>query len=110
MKTLTHLQIAGSLLVCSLIPWGNAMAANTDMEIITVTYRSPIDYALYQHTTEILNEFRLEIREDISIQARNSLLEMARAHGVNRIAAAQVNAKDKNLASMWLSQTAKANK
>lgn len=110
MKTLTHLQIASSLLVCSLIPLSHAMAANPNMEIITVTYRSPLDYALYQHTTEILSEFRLEIREDISIQARNGLLEMAKAHGVNRIAAAQVNAKDKNLASMWLSQTAKANK
>lgn len=110
MKTLTHLQIAGSLLVCSLIPLSNAMAANTNMEIITVTYRSPLDYALYQHTTEILSEFRLEIREDISIQARNGLLEMAKAQRLNHIEVAQATAKDKNLASMWLSQTAKANK
>lgn len=110
MKTLTHLPIAGSLLVCSLIPLGNAMAANTNMEIITVTYRSPLDYAAYQYTTEILSEFQLEIREDISIQARNSLLEMAKTHGVNRIAAAHTTTKDNNLASTGLAQTAKANK
>ncbi|EGM71175.1 hypothetical protein [Shewanella sp. HN-41] len=110
MKTLTYLQIASSLLVCSLIPLSHATAASPSMEIITVTYRSPLDYALYQHTTEILSEFRIEIREDISIQARNGLQEMAKAQRVNRIEVAHVTGKDKNLASMWLSQTAKANK
>lgn len=75
------------------------------METITVSYRDPLDYALYLHTTEMLSEFRLQIREDISIQARNSLLEMANAAQFNRELLTQNPAIAINLASLWVSQS-----
>ncbi|MDT3294359.1 MULTISPECIES: hypothetical protein [Shewanella] len=135
MKTLTLLPIASRLLICSALtlgtaftlgtaltlgitPLGQAMEANSatdsaaspNIETITVTYRDPLDYALYQHTTEMLSAFRLEIREDIGIQARNSLMEMAKAQHVNRLNLAQVQASNKNLAFVWVSPSAKANR
>ncbi|MEM6187827.1 hypothetical protein [Shewanella vaxholmensis] len=135
MKTLTLLPIASRLLICSALtlgtaftlgtaltlgitPLGQAMEANSatdsaaspNIETITVTYRDPLDYALYQHTTEMLSAFRLEIREDIGIQARNSLMEMAKAQHVNRLNLAQVQASNKNLVFVWVSPSAKANR
>lgn len=135
MKTLTLLPIASRLLICSALtqgtaftlgtalilgiaPLGQAIAAGSatnsvaspNIETITVTYRDPLDYALYQHTTEMLSAFRLEIREDIGIQARNSLMEMAKAQHVNRLNLAQVQASNKNLAFVWVSPSAKANR
>ncbi|MGI2133743.1 hypothetical protein ACRN93_20755 [Shewanella baltica] len=129
MKTLTLLPIASRLLICSALtqgtaltlviaPLGQAIAASSatnsvaspNIETITVTYRDPLDYALYQHTTEMLSAFRLEIREDIGIQARNSLMEMAKAQHVNRLNLAQVQASNKNLAFVWVSPSAKANR
>lgn len=105
MKTLIHLQIASSLLICSAIPFSHALAATPVMETITVSYRDPVDYALYLHTTEMLSVFRLEIREDISIQARNSLLEMANAAQFNQPSLAQNPSAEINLASLWVSQS-----
>lgn len=135
MKTLTLLPIASRLLICSALtqdtaftlgtaltlviaPLGQAIAASSatnsvaspNIETITVTYRDPLDYALYQHTTEMLSAFRLEIREDIGIQARNSLMDMAKAQHVNRLNLAQVQASNKNLAFVWVSPSAKANR
>ena len=135
MKTLTLLPISSRLLICSALTQGTAFtlgtalilgitplgqaiaagsatnsAASSNIETITVTYRDPLDYALYQHTTEMLSVFRLEIREDIGIQARNSLMEMAKAQHVNRLNLAQVQASNKNLAFVWVSPTAKANR
>lgn len=48
------------------------------MEVITVSYRTPLDYALYQYTTELLNQFRVQIKSDIYTQARSSSLKMAK--------------------------------
>lgn len=135
MKTLTLLPIASRLLICSALtlgtaftlgtaitlgiaPLGQAIAAGSaansvaspNIETITVTYRDPLDYALYQHTTEMLSAFRLEIREDIGIQARNSLMEMAKAQHVNRLNLAKVQASNKNLAFVRVSPSAKANR
>lgn len=135
MKTLTLLPISSRLLICSALtqgtaftlgtalilgiaPLGQAIAASSatnsvaspNIETITVTYRDPLDYALYQHTTEMLSAFRLEIREDIGIQARNSLMEMAKAQHVNRLNLAKVQASNKNLAFVWVSPSAKANR
>ncbi|MCS6098690.1 hypothetical protein [Shewanella baltica] len=135
MKTLTLLPIASRLLICSALtlgtaftlgtaltlviaPLGQAIAASSatdsaaspNIETITVTYRDPLDYALYQHTTEMLSVFRLEIREDIGIQARNSLMEMAKAQHVNRLNLAQLQASNKNLAFVRVSPSAKANR
>ncbi|MFB2725980.1 hypothetical protein ACE02H_00670 [Shewanella mangrovisoli] len=105
MKTLIHLQIVSSLLICSVIPFSHALAATPVMETITVNYRDPLDYALYLHTTEMLSVFRLEIREDISIQARNSLLEMANAAQFSQPSLAQNSSAEINLASLWVSQS-----
>ncbi|MDR6962723.1 hypothetical protein [Shewanella putrefaciens] len=119
MKTLTLLPITSSLLICSALTFGIAplgqaiaatAAANPNIETITVTYRDPLDYALYQDTTEMLSAFRFEIREDIGIQARNSLLEMAKAQHVNNLNLAQVQPNNKNLAFVWVSPLAKANR
>jgi len=135
MKTLTLLPIASRLLIYSALtqgtaftlgtalilgiaPLGQAIAASSatnsaaspNIETITVTYRDPLDYALYQHTTEMLSVFRLEIREDIGIQARNSLMEMAKAQHVNHLNLAQVPASNKNLAFVWVSPSVKANR
>ena len=108
----------GTALTLGITPLGQAMEANSatdsaaspNIETITVTYRDPLDYALYQHTTEMLSVFRLEIREDIGIQARNSLMEMAKAQHVNHLNLAQVPASNKNLAFVWVSPSAKANR
>jgi len=101
MKTFIQLHIATSLLICSVMP----VNAAPTMETITVSYRDPLDYALYLHTTEMLSEFRLQIREDISIQARNGLLEMANAAQFNRELLTQNPAIMINLASLWVSQS-----
>ncbi|SQH77981.1 conserved protein of unknown function [Shewanella benthica] len=53
--------------------------SSTAMEVITVTYRSPLDYALYQYTTELLAYFRLQIRADIYTQARANSMQMAQS-------------------------------
>ena len=108
----------GTALILGIAPLGQAIAASSatnsvaspNIETITVTYRDPLDYALYQHTTEMLSAFRLEIREDIGIQARNSLMEMAKAQHVNRLNLAKVQASNKNLAFVWVSPSAKANR
>ncbi|MCS6177349.1 hypothetical protein [Shewanella baltica] len=108
----------GTALILGITPLGQAIAASSatnsaaspNIETITVTYRDPLDYALYQHTTEMLSAFRLEIREDIGIQARNSLMEMAKAQHVNRLNLAQLQASNKNLAFVRVSPSAKANR
>ena len=50
---------------------------NKTMETMTVTYRTPLDYALYQYTTEMLVNFRLQIQADIYHQAHSSIMRMA---------------------------------
>ncbi|QSX29174.1 hypothetical protein JYB88_13160 [Shewanella cyperi] len=55
---------------------GQAMAA-PEMETLTVTYRSPLDYALYQQTTETISFFRIELAQDILAQSRASSRAMA---------------------------------
>ncbi|MBW8186031.1 hypothetical protein [Shewanella nanhaiensis] len=72
-----------ALLAASLLP----LTASADlakqqnraepMETITVTYREPSDYALYQYTTDMLVNFRLQIQADIYQQAHTSIMKMA---------------------------------
>ena len=52
-------------------------SVNKAMESMTVAYRTPIEYALYQYTTEMLANFRLQLQADIYQQARTSTLKMA---------------------------------
>ncbi|QYJ79656.1 hypothetical protein [Shewanella acanthi] len=109
MKTLVKLPIVTSLLICTAIPMGYAIAATPKMETITVTYRSPEDYALYQYTTEMLSAFHQEIREDISIQARNSLMEMANDQQFRQVDLAQVEEEGVDIAAVWVPQQVIAN-
>lgn len=54
-------------------------AESETMEVITVIYRTPFDYALHQYTTELLSQFRIQIQADIYTQARASSLKMAKS-------------------------------
>jgi hypothetical protein len=47
------------------------------METLTVIYRSPLDYALYQQKAEMLGVFHAEHGESIRIDAHEQLNEMA---------------------------------
>ncbi|MCG9697407.1 hypothetical protein [Shewanella sp. Isolate11] len=85
--------LVGLLMSASLLP--NVYAASTDatfinataeMETITITYRSPFDYALHQYTVELLNQFRMEIDSSISYQARRSSQAMYEAFSAAHIA------------------------
>lgn len=79
MKIMTPL----ALLAVSLLPLTataelmKEQSINETMETMTVTYRTPIDYALYQYTTEMLVNFRIQIKADIYHQAHESIMTMA---------------------------------
>lgn len=49
------------------------------METMTITYRSAIDYALYQYTIELLSRSRGEIHTSIHQQAKSSTLAISKA-------------------------------
>ncbi|ABV38074.1 hypothetical protein Ssed_3470 [Shewanella sediminis HAW-EB3] len=72
-----------TLLAISLLPLSiqaapaDKTAESETMEVITVIYRTPFDYALHQYTTELLSQFRIQIQADIYTQARASSLKMA---------------------------------
>jgi len=72
-----------TLLAISLLPLSiqaapaEKSAESETIEVITVIYRTPFDYALHQYTTELLSQFRIQIQADIYTQARDSSLKMA---------------------------------
>ncbi|AQS39453.1 hypothetical protein Sps_04361 [Shewanella psychrophila] len=85
MKFITAFITASIFVSTSLLP-NMAIAApstpainNGTIEVITVTYRAPMDYALYQYTTELLAYFRVQIQADIYTQARAGSLQMAQS-------------------------------
>ncbi|QYJ74364.1 hypothetical protein [Shewanella sp. FJAT-52076] len=55
---------------------GNTALASP-METMTVIYRSPVDYALYQQKAEMLGYFQLELHEGIRLEAKTQLRQMA---------------------------------
>ncbi|BAJ03363.1 hypothetical protein [Shewanella violacea] len=81
MKFITaFILVMSSLLPTTAIAAPSSPATDSKvMEVITVTYRSPIDYALYQYTTELLAYFRLQIQADIYTQARSGSLQMGQS-------------------------------
>lgn len=80
MKKLT---IATAILITLFTPLASIAAdSQQDIEHMSVTHRSPLDYAIYQYTTHMLSSFKLELRADIHMQARMNSLQMAREHGV----------------------------
>ena len=71
------------LLVALLLPtisFANNSAAQ--IEHITVTYRTPLEYATYQYTTNMLRHFNQLILSDIQQQAKESSMQMAREQGI----------------------------
>ncbi|QFU24014.1 hypothetical protein FM038_018895 [Shewanella eurypsychrophilus] len=70
------------LISASLLPLtaSAGMSDNKPIERITVNYKTPFDYALYQYTTELLVQFRQEIASDIYLQAKASSSLMAQEH------------------------------
>ncbi|HCD14913.1 hypothetical protein [Shewanella sp.] len=79
MCKLTNSLIAAALVVPAAFTCGHVLAATTadQMEVITVTYRSSLNYALYQQITETMAGFHLEVLEDIYLQARSGNQQMA---------------------------------
>lgn len=73
------------LLLASLFTAASLMSASAPatsaplMEKMTVTYRNPLDYALYQYTIELMSHYRAEIRTSIQRQAKNNSQAMADA-------------------------------
>ncbi|PKG55838.1 hypothetical protein CXF83_06930 [Shewanella sp. Choline-02u-19] len=79
MKSLT----LATLLITLFTPLASIAAdSQQDIEHMSVTYRSPMDYAIYQYTTHVFSMFKLQLRADIHIQARMSSLQMAQEQGV----------------------------
>lgn len=69
-----------SVMMTSVLIANVALADQTPaMETITITYRAPLDYALYQYTTEWRSQYRVEIYDSIQDQAKSSSLAMAQA-------------------------------
>lgn len=96
MKTLT----CATLLIASMLPnIGYTADADSQMERITVTYRTPFEYALYQYTTETLQAFNQQVLMDIQIQARLSSMQMAKEHGVMTNELSKANESNKTLIS-----------
>ena len=67
------LALAASAMPAITPAYGQSMT----MERISIVYRSPLDYALYQHTTQLLAEFNLELQNDIVLQAKRHNQAMA---------------------------------
>ncbi|MFT5789661.1 MAG: hypothetical protein ACI8SJ_001779 [Shewanella sp.] len=79
MKNLT----IATLLITLLTPLTSIAAEpQQEMERMSVTYRSPLEYAAYLYTSDMLNSFKLELRADIHTQARMNSLQMAQEQGV----------------------------
>ncbi|RTR26636.1 hypothetical protein [Shewanella atlantica] len=96
-----------ALLAISLLPLSihaeqaEKIAESEPMEVITVIYRAPFDYALHQYTTELLSQFRIQIQEDIYTQARSSSLEMAKSQ--QAMTAWNTPYETKEVAEKWVS-------
>ncbi|ABV88452.1 hypothetical protein [Shewanella pealeana] len=79
MKTIAYAVLSAALLMPSI---SFANSSDEQMERITVTYRTPIEYAVYQYTTETLQAFNQQIRMEIQLQARMTNMQMAKSHGI----------------------------
>ncbi|MCZ4337416.1 hypothetical protein [Shewanella colwelliana] len=67
------------ILAASLFPTAASAQTNPEMEKMTITYRAPLDYALYQYTIELLGHYRSEIQSSIYHQAKHNSHTMAKA-------------------------------
>lgn len=83
--------------------------AETEMETISVSYRAPIDYALYVHNTETIAFYRLEVEQEIISFARNQSLQTMTRQALQSPIAAQnlkIAPQDKDIKTVGLSQAA----
>jgi hypothetical protein len=67
------------------------------METITVIYRNPFDYALYQQTTEMLLSFNIELSQSIPFDAHQQNRQMAAEFGFSIAQSAKLTPNDKIL-------------
>ncbi|GIU42688.1 hypothetical protein TUM4438_09870 [Shewanella sairae] len=80
MKTLT----LAAFLIASITPTTSfAEQASDDMEHIKVTYRTPLEYAIYQYTTDTLQAFNQQVRVEAQRQAKLTSEQMAKPYMVN---------------------------
>ena len=79
MKTIAYAVLSAALFMPSM---SFANSNDDPMEHITVTYRTPVEYAVYQYTTDTLQAFNQQIRMEIQLQARMTNMQMAKSHGI----------------------------
>jgi hypothetical protein len=78
-----------------------AATNSSPMETITVIYRNPFDYALYQQTTEMLLSFNLELSQSIPLDAQQQSRQMAAEFSVYSPQSITFNSNDKSLLFPW---------
>lgn len=93
--------ITGALVLTS----STAFAA-TEIETISVTYRAPIDYALYVHNTETIALYRLEVEQEIISLARSQSLQAITDTAYISTVDEQLVSQDKGIETVGLSQAA----
>ncbi|MCL1138349.1 hypothetical protein [Shewanella pneumatophori] len=78
MKTLTLAILALSSMMSL---QSSAEPVSNDMEHISVIYRTPFEYSLYQYTQDTLQKFNQQMRVEIIHQAKQSSMQMAKSQG-----------------------------
>jgi hypothetical protein len=86
-----------------------AAASNSPIETITVTYRNTFDYALYQHTTEMLLSFNRDLSQSNVINAQQQSRQMAAEFGLSVAESITFSLDDKTLLLSGLSQSLNSN-
>ncbi len=79
-KKITRVLVSAILAVTGLFS-AASHAQIQPMETVTVIYRTPFDYALYQQTTEMLTGFNRELGQKIIAQARQDNVTLAKRYG-----------------------------
>ncbi|MBL4913674.1 hypothetical protein L2719_03215 [Shewanella schlegeliana] len=96
MKAIICAILSTALIVPSI---GYANSSDDQMERITVTYRTPFEYALYQYTTDMLQEFNQQVRVEIQLQAKLNSMQMAKEQGMMINELSKMNKPNKTLLS-----------
>ncbi|ABZ77768.1 hypothetical protein Shal_3221 [Shewanella halifaxensis HAW-EB4] len=96
MKAIIYTLLSTALIVPSI---SYANSSDDQMEYITVTYRTPFEYALYQYTTNMLQEFNQQVRVEIQLQAKLSSMQMAKEQGIVTNELSKMNKPNKTLLS-----------
>jgi len=86
-----------------------AATNSSPIETITVIYRNPFDYALYQQTTEMLLSFNLELSQSIPFYAQQQSRQMAAEFGFSVAQSTWLTPNDKTLLLSGLSQISNRN-